>query len=203
MSLRILAKRSSSIWMKTRITPALITPITITTRFNSTTTTTPLPKEDTKVATPATEAKPVDPKISKIVQDISQLTLLETSSLITELKTALNIPEMSMPMGGFMAGGAGAGAVNAAGSAGEAGAGAEEEAKPEAKTVFTVKLDSFDAKTKAKVIKEVKGLLGLSLVEAKKFVEAAPKVLKENIAKDDAEKIKKTLEGLGAKVSLE
>ncbi|EJS43754.1 mnp1p [Saccharomyces arboricola H-6] len=194
MSLRILAKRSSSIWMKTRITPALTTPISITTRFNSTTTTEPLTKDD---------AKPVDPKISKIVQDISQLTLLETSSLISELKTALNIPEISMPMGGFMAGGAGAGASNAAGSAGEAGAGAEEEAKPEAKTVFTVKLDAFDAKTKAKVIKEVKGLLGLSLVEAKKFVEAAPKVLKENIAKDDAEKIKKTLEDLGAKVSLE
>ncbi|CAI1993997.1 hypothetical protein SEUBUCD646_0G02010 [Saccharomyces eubayanus] len=203
MSLRILAKRSSSIWMKTRITPALTTPITITTRFNSTTTTAPLSKDDAKATVPATEAKPVDPKISKIVQDISQLTLLETSSLITELKTALNIPEMTMPMGGFMAGGAGVGAGNAAGSAGEAGAGAEEEAKPEAKTVFTVKLDSFDAKTKAKVIKEVKGLLGLSLVEAKKFVEAAPKVLKENIAKDDAEKIKKTLEGLGAKVSLE
>ncbi|AKB01320.1 Mnp1p [Saccharomyces cerevisiae YJM1304] len=191
MSLRILAKRSSSIWMKTRVTPALISPITITTRFNSTTTTAPSHKDD---------VRPVDPKISKIVQDISQLTLLETSSLINELKTVLNIPEISMPMGGFMAG---AGAVNVPSSTGEAGSGAEEEAKPEAKTVFTVKLDSFDTKTKAKVIKEVKGLLGLSLVEAKKFVEAAPKVLKENVAKDDAEKIKKTLEDLGAKVSLE
>ncbi|AJS08605.1 Mnp1p [Saccharomyces cerevisiae YJM1592] len=191
MSLRILAKRSSSIWMKTRVTPALISPITITTRFNSTTTTAPSHKDD---------VRPVDPKISKIVQDISQLTLLETSSLINELKTVLNIPEISMPMGGFMAG---AGAGNVPSSTGEAGSGAEEEAKPEAKTVFTVKLDSFDTKTKAKVIKEVKGLLGLSLVEAKKFVEAAPKVLKENVAKDDAEKIKKTLEDLGAKVSLE
>ncbi|EHN02447.1 Mnp1p [Saccharomyces cerevisiae x Saccharomyces kudriavzevii VIN7] len=180
--------------MKARITPALTSPITISTRFNSTTTTAPLPKD---------KLEPVDPKITKIVQDISQLTLLETSSLINELKTALNIPEISMPMGGFMAGGAGAGAGNLAGSASEAGAGDEEEAKPEAKTVFTVKLDSFDAKTKAKVIKEVKGLLGLSLVEAKKFVEAAPKVLKENVAKDDADKIKKTLEDLGAKVSLE
>ncbi|CAD6624881.1 HN1_G0032660.mRNA.1.CDS.1 [Saccharomyces cerevisiae] len=194
MSLRILAKRSSSIWMKTRITPALVSPITITTRFNSTTTTAPSHKDD---------VRPVDPKISKIVKDISQLTLLETSSLINELKTVLNIPEISMPMGGFMAGAAGAGAGNVPSSTGEAGSGAEEEAKPEAKTVFTVKLDSFDTKTKAKVIKEVKGLLGLSLVEAKKFVEAAPKVLKENVAKDDADKIKKTLEDLGAKVSLE
>lgn len=71
------------------------------------------------------------------------------------------------------------------------------------KTIFNIKLESFDAKTKAKVIKEVKGLLGLSLVDSKKFVESAPKVLKENVAKEDAEKIKKTLEDLGAKVSLE
>lgn len=49
----------------------------------------------------------------------------------------------------------------------------------------------------------MKSLLGLSLVEAKKFVESAPKVLKENVPKEDAEKIKGVLEGLGAKVTLE
>ncbi len=141
-------------------------------------------------------AAPVDPKISTIVDQISKLTLLETSSLITELKSKLNIPDISFPVGGAAAPGAAA----AAPAAEEA---AEAEEKPEEKTIFNIKLDSFDAKSKPKIIKEVKGLLDLSLVESKKFVEAAPKVLKENVAKEDAEKIKKTLEALGAKVSLE
>ncbi|GMM45917.1 mitochondrial nucleoid protein [Pichia kluyveri] len=145
-------------------------------------------------ASPAVETKstPVDAKIQTIVDSISKLTLIETSSLISELKSQLNIPEMS-----FAAGGSAAPAAPVAEEAAE---------KPEAaaeKTIFNIKLESFDAKTKAKVIKEVKGLLGLSLVDSKKFVEAAPKVLKENVAKEDAEKIKATLEGLGAKVSLE
>lgn len=147
------------------------------------------------VATPASET-PVDPKISKIVDDISKLTLLETASLVTELKQKLNIADISFPAAAAAPAGAAAGA--AAPAAEEA-----EEAKPEEKTVFSIKLESFDAKTKAKIIKEIKGLLGLSLVEAKKFVEAAPKILKENVAKEDADKIKTTLEGLGAKVSLE
>lgn len=134
----------------------------------------------------------VDPKIVAIVDSISKLTLLETSSLITELKTQLNIPDIAFPA---------AGAAQAA-----APAAAEEEAPAEVqeeKTIFSIKLESFDAKSKPKIIKEVKGLLDLSLVESKKFVESAPKILKENVAKEDAEKIKSTLEALGAKVSLE
>ncbi|GAV30018.1 hypothetical protein PMKS-003524 [Pichia membranifaciens] len=147
----------------------------------------------------STEAAPaeaaVDPKIQSIVDSISTLTLVETSSLIKALKSQLDIPDMAFPVGG-------AAAAPAAPAEAEASA---EDAAPAAaeKTIFNVKLESFDAKTKAKVIKEVKGLLGLSLVDSKKFVEAAPKVLKENVAKEDAEKIKTTLEGLGAKVSLE
>lgn len=73
----------------------------------------------------------------------------------------------------------------------------------EEKHIFSLKLDSFDAARKAKIIKEVKGLLALSLVEAKKLVESAPKLLKENVPKEDAEKIKKSLESLGAAVRLE
>lgn len=81
---------------------------------------------------------------------------------------------------------------------------AAEEAEPvEEKTLFNVKLESFDAKSKAKMIKEVKNLLGLSLVDAKKFVESAPKVLKENMPKEDAEKLKTALEALGGKLVLE
>lgn len=145
----------------------------------------------TAAAEPAAQA-PVDPKISSIVDQISTLTLLETSSLVSELKTRLNISDIALP---------------AAGAAAPAAAAppAEEEVKEEVeeKTIFAIKLESFDPKSKPKVIKEVKSMLGLSLVESKKFVEAAPKVLKENVAKEDAEKIKSTLEALGAKVVLE
>ena len=118
---------------------------------------------------------------------------METSQLINELKERLNISDISLPA-------AGAGAAPAAQAAP-----AEEEVKEEVeeKTIFSIKLESFDAKSKPKIIKEVKGMLGLSLVESKKFVESAPKVLKENVTKEDAEKIKATLEGLGAKITLE
>lgn len=138
----------------------------------------------------AAESAPVDPKISAIVDQISTLTLLETSSLVSELKTRLKISDIALP---------------AAGAAPAAPAPVEEEVKEvvEEKTIFAIKLQEFDAKSKPKIIKEVKGLLGLSLVESKKFVEAAPKVLKDNVAKEDAEKIKATLEGLGAKIVLE
>lgn len=81
----------------------------------------------------------------------------------------------------------------------------EEAAAPAAaeKTLFTLKLESFEAASKPKIIKEIKGMLGLSLVDSKKFVESAPKLLKEGVTKEDAEKIKTTLEGLGAKVSVD
>jgi large subunit ribosomal protein L7/L12 len=69
--------------------------------------------------------------------------------------------------------------------------------------MFNVKLASFEASAKPKIIKEVKSLLGLSLVDSKKFVESAPKMLKEGLSKEDAEKIQKTLQDLGAKVELE
>ena len=65
-------------------------------------------------------------------------------------------------------------------------------------------LTSFPATAKAKVIREIKGLVsGMNLVEAKKFVESAPKVIKENVPKEEAEKIKATLEALGAVVGMD
>ena len=76
--------------------------------------------------------------------------------------------------------------------------------KPAEKTLFTVKLEKIDAASKAKIIKEIKGLLpGANLIEAKKFVEGAPKVIRENLSKEEAEKIKKTLEAVGATILLE
>ncbi|KAK9772611.1 putative Ribosomal protein L7/L12, C-terminal/adaptor protein ClpS-like protein [Seiridium cardinale] len=132
-----------------------------------------------------------NPKISGIVDQISQLTLLETADLVTTLKQRLNIPDL--PVGGFAA----APAAPAAEEADEPAPAAQE------KTLFSVKLQSFDAGSKAKIIKEVKGLLGLSLVDSKKFVESAPKMMKDSVPKDEAEKIMATMKELGAVVVIE
>lgn len=111
-------------------------------------------------------------------------------------KTRLNIPDL--PVGGFaMAPGAGA--------PGAAAPVEEEEAAPAAaeKTLFNLKLESFEAGSKPKIIKEIKNMLGLSLVDSKKFVESAPKIMKESVPKEEAEKIIETLKGLGAKAIME
>lgn len=80
----------------------------------------------------------------------------------------------------------------------------EPAAKAPEKSTFTIKLESFAPEAKAKVIKEIKNIVqGINLVDAKKFAESVPKVMKEDVPKADAEKIKKTLEDLGAKVTLE
>ena len=84
----------------------------------------------------------------------------------------------------------------AAGGAAAAGA-----APAEAKTEFTVVLSNSGA-NKINVIKEVRTLTGLGLKEAKDLVEGAPKTLKEGVAKEEAEKMKKVLEAAGAKVDL-
>lgn len=73
---------------------------------------------------------------------------------------------------------------------------------PAAKTEFTVSLDGFDAAKKINVIKVVREITGLGLKEAKDLVEGSPKPVKENVSKEEAEKIKKQLEDGGAKVSL-
>ncbi|KAL2264097.1 hypothetical protein VTK26DRAFT_2299 [Humicola hyalothermophila] len=135
-----------------------------------------------------------NPKISAIVDQISQLTLLETADLVSTLKSRLNIPDL--PVGGFAAA-----PVAAPAAAPEE----PEDAAPAAaeKTLFSVKLQSFDAGAKPKVIKEVKNLLGLSLVDSKKFVESAPKMMKESVPKEEAEKIVATMKELGAVVVME
>jgi large subunit ribosomal protein L7/L12 len=100
-------------------------------------------------------------------------------------------------MGGFAA---------AAPAQAQAAAPAEEEEaapKQEEKTLFNLKLESFDAAAKPKIIKEIKSMLGLSLVDSKKFVESAPKLMKEGVPKEEAEKIIETLRGLGGVVKME
>ncbi|KAF4625783.1 hypothetical protein G7Y89_g12381 [Cudoniella acicularis] len=134
------------------------------------------------------------PKIAGIVDQISQLTLLETADLVATLKTRLNIPDMAM--GGFAAGGPAAPAAAPV---------EEEEAAPaqQEKTLFNLKLESFEAGAKPKIIKEIKSMLGLSLVDSKKFVESAPKLMKEGVPKEEAEKIVAALKALGGSVTME
>ena len=133
-----------------------------------------------------------------IVDEISKMTILEVADLNELLKKKLNISDVPM-----MA----ASAAPAAGAAAAAEAAPAEEvieAKPREKTIFTVKLASFDAGKKVALIKEVKNLLeGMNLVQAKKFVESAPQTLKEDIPKEEAEALKTALEAVGAVVEIE
>ena len=81
----------------------------------------------------------------------------------------------------------------------------EETAAPAAvQTSFTVKLTKFDAAKKVAIIKEIKNIVeGMNLVQAKKFVESAPAVVKADIAKEEADKIKESLTALGAECTVE
>ncbi|MBB4042186.1 large subunit ribosomal protein L7/L12 [Microvirga flocculans] len=121
--------------------------------------------------------------LAKLVDDLSSLTVLEAAELAKMLEEKWGVSA------------AAAVAVAAAPAAGGAAAAAEE------KTEFTVVLASAGDK-KIEVIKEVRGITGLGLKEAKDLVEGAPKTIKEGAAKDEAEKIKATLEKVGAKVEL-
>jgi len=121
--------------------------------------------------------------LQKIVDDLSKLTVLEAADLAKMLEEKWGVS-------------AAAAVAVAAGPAGGAGAAAAEE-----KTEFTVVLASAGDK-KIEVIKEVRALTGLGLKEAKDLVEGAPKPLKEGVNKEEADKIKATLEKVGAKVEL-
>src|SRR5262245_11285259 len=85
---------------------------------------------------------------------------------------------------------------------GGGGGGAAVAEKPAEKTEFTVVLEDFAADKKINVIKVVREITGLGLKEAKDLVEGKPKPVKENVSKEEAEKIKKLLEDGGAKAAL-
>ena len=119
--------------------------------------------------------------LQKIVDDLSSLTVLEAAELAKLLEEKWGVSA--------------AAAVAVAGPAGPAAAPVEE------KTEFTVMLTAAGDK-KIEVIKEVRAITGLGLKEAKDLVEGAPKPVKEGASKEEAEKIKATLEKVGAKVEL-
>jgi large subunit ribosomal protein L7/L12 len=119
--------------------------------------------------------------LQKIVDDLSGLTVLEAADLAKMLEEKWGVSA--------------AAAVAVAAGPAAAAAVAEE------KTEFTVVLAAVGDK-KIEVIKEVRALTGLGLKEAKDLVEGAPKPVKEGVNKEEAEKIKATLEKVGAKVEL-
>jgi large subunit ribosomal protein L7/L12 len=120
--------------------------------------------------------------LSKLVDNLSSLTVLEAAELAKLLEEKWGVSA--------------AAAVAVAAAPGAAAAAPVEE-----KTEFTVVLASAGDK-KIEVIKEVRALTGLGLKEAKDLVEGAPKPVKEGVSKDEAEKVKATLEKAGAKVEL-
>ena len=141
--------------------------------------------------------------IHDLCDKICALNMIEAAELGELIKIKLKIPDdavMGMPMMGapMMGGAAPAGA--AGGAAG--GAAADAEAEKKEQTEFELKLDSFDAATKLKVIKEVRTVSGLGLKESKDLVEGAPASIKTGLSKEDAEKFKKLIEDAGGKVSI-
>lgn len=118
----------------------------------------------------------------QVVEHLSNMPVIELAKMIKELEEKWGVSA--------------AAPVAMAAMPGAAGAAAAEE-----KTEFTVVLADAGA-NKINVIKEVRTLTGLGLKEAKDLVEGAPKPVKEGVSKDEAEKMKKTLEAAGAKIEL-
>ena len=122
--------------------------------------------------------------LEKIAEELSQLTVIEAAELATLLEEKWGVSAAAAPV-----------AVAAvAGAGGDAGGAAEKDE-------FDVVLASAGG-NKIAVIKEVRSITGLGLKEAKELVEGAPKPLKEGVAKDEAEELKKKLEEAGATVEL-
>ena len=119
-------------------------------------------------------------KVTAMIEEVKALSVLELSELVHALEEAFGVS-------------AAAAAVAAAPAAGAA---AVEE-----KTEFDVVMTDFGAE-KIKVIKEVRGITGLGLAEAKAMVEGVPAKIKEGVSKEDAEAMKAQLEAVGATVEL-
>jgi len=122
--------------------------------------------------------------LSKIVAELSNLTVLEAAELAKMLEEKWGVSAA-----------AAVAVASAPGAAGPAAAAVEEQ------TEFTVMLATIGEK-KIEVIKEVRAITGLGLKEAKDLVEAAPKAVKEGVSKEEGEKLKAQLEKAGAKVEL-
>lgn len=130
--------------------------------------------------------------IKAIVDQISQLKFYEVTILNEALKRELKIPDVQRVV-----------ATGPAAAAGEEADGADGTAAG-VKSAYTVKLTKFDDSKKVALIKEIKKLVeGMNLVEAKRFVEECPKVIRANVSKDEADALQKQLEAAGGVVKVE
>ena len=123
----------------------------------------------------------------EILEKLKSLTLLEAADLVKQIEETFGV-SAAAPVGGMM--------MMAPGAGGTSAEPVEEQ------TEFDVILEEVPADKKIAILKVVRTLTGLGLKEAKDLVEAAPKAVKEAIAKDAAEDIKKQLEEAGAKVTV-
>ena len=123
-------------------------------------------------------------KLAGIVDQIAELSVLELSELVKELEEKFGVEAAAPMMMGAMP------------------AAAAETAAAEEPTSFNVILKAAGSQ-KIPVIKEVRAITGLGLKEAKDLVDGAPKPLKEGVSKEEADKLKETLEGVGATVEVQ
>jgi len=157
--------------------------------------------ENTDTPPPMVPLPPVDihndgkvlaaPHLHSIAEEITQLNMMEVKELVDRVAEHFGIEEDDTP---HPDGGGGGGDA-------DGGGGAEAEEVVE-KTTFDLKLTGYDAKSKIKVIKEVRAITALGLKEAKALVEGAPKVVKGGIKMEEAEELKVKLEGIGAIVEI-
>jgi large subunit ribosomal protein L7/L12 len=146
-------------------------------------------EQDTAAEESATKAEPkkkakAGGSIDKIIEMVEGLSVLELSDLVKALEEKFGVTAAA-PMA-FMPG---------------ALPGAAQVAEAEEKTEFDVQLKEIGAQ-KIQVIKVVRAITGLGLIEAKKLVEGAPSMIKESVNKDEAEEIKKKVEEVGATVEI-
>ncbi|MFH1779419.1 MAG: 50S ribosomal protein L7/L12 [Candidatus Omnitrophota bacterium] len=134
----------------------------------------------------AKEKTELSEKLNDIVKAIEKITVLEAATLVKALEERLGVTA-AVPMAQMA-------------SLAQAAPGAQQAAAEE-KSTFTVVLAEVGA-NKIQVIKEIRTVTTLGLKEAKDLVDSAPKTIKENIPKEEAENIKKKLETVGAKVEL-
>lgn len=145
---------------------------------------------------PTEHRSPPSERVFRLIDEVSGLTLAEAAELGAILMRKMGMKEP--PTVGVLK----PGAAGLAGMAVKSSAAAKEEKKPE-KTVFEIKLESYEASAKIKIIKEVRGFTDLGLKEAKDLVEKTPSVLKRGLSKEEGEQIIEKLKALGAKVVLE
>jgi len=138
------------------------------------------------------------PKIQQLVDQISKLNLLEVADLNELLRKKLNIKDVAM------ASFAASPATQTAQAQKVPEPEPEEEAPKSTKSSFRLKLIKYDESKKVALIKEIKALgENMNLVQAKKFIESMPQVFRDNIGKEEAEKLKEQLEKVGATCVLE